>query len=118
MTQTVTPSGPVASTGPSSDTGPDASSAPAGPLLRMTQTTPTVLWNDSADPSELAQSIAFGAVGATCNPVIALAALKADLATLAAADRGARGRSGRPRPESELGWQVVEELSVAAAARC
>ena len=34
-------------------------------------TTPTVLWNDSADPDELAASIGFGAVGATCNPVIA-----------------------------------------------
>lgn len=48
------------------------------PLLRMAQTTPTCLWNDSADPAELAQSISWGAVGATCNPVIALSALKAD----------------------------------------
>ena len=45
------------------------------PLLRMTQTTPTCLWNDSADPVELAQAIGWGAVGATCNPVIALSAL-------------------------------------------
>ena len=44
------------------------------PLLRMTQTTPTCLWNDSADPVELSQAIGWGAVGATCNPVIALAA--------------------------------------------
>ena len=31
------------------------------PLLRMTQTTPTCLWNDSADPVELSQAIGWGA---------------------------------------------------------
>ena len=42
-----------------------------GPLLTATRTTPTVLWNDSADPDELRQSISYGCVGATCNPTIA-----------------------------------------------
>lgn len=42
-----------------------------GPLLTASRTTPTVLWNDSADPDELRQSISFGCVGATCNPTIA-----------------------------------------------
>ena len=42
-----------------------------GPLLTATRTTPTVLWNDSADPDELRQSSSFGCVGATCNPTIA-----------------------------------------------
>ena len=42
-----------------------------GPLLTATRTTPTVLWNDSADPDELRQSISFGCVGATCSPAIA-----------------------------------------------
>ena len=42
-----------------------------GPLLTATRTTPTVLWNDSADPDELCQSISFGCVGATCSPTIA-----------------------------------------------
>ncbi|MBF3368286.1 transaldolase, partial [Leptospira interrogans serovar Pomona] len=41
-----------------------------GPLLDASRTTPTALWNDSADLDELRQSIAFGGVGATCNPVI------------------------------------------------
>lgn len=100
-------------------TAPSGQSAPAAPsaLLRMTQRYPrTALWNDSADPTQLAASIGFGAVGATCNPVIALAAIRADL--------------GRWRPriaelyredpaatEGELGWRLVEELSVAAAAQ-
>lgn len=84
-------------------------------LLRMTRAFPqTALWNDSADPAQLSRSIEFGAVGATCNPVIALAAIKADLPTwqarlrALAVERSAAG-------ESDLGWAVVEELSVAAA---
>jgi transaldolase len=85
------------------------------PLLTMSRTTATKLWNDSADPTELSASIRWGAVGATANPVIALAALRADaprwrrrLSELAADHPGAT--------ESEIGWLAVEELSVAAAA--
>ena len=50
------------------------------PLHQMTQTTPTCLWNDSADVDELRLAIEHGAVGATCNPVIAHTVLKARLA--------------------------------------
>ncbi|MBL0885213.1 transaldolase family protein [Myceligenerans indicum] len=84
------------------------------PLRIAADTTPTSLWNDSADPRQLARSIEFGAVGATCNPVIALAAIKSDLETWSpritqlAKEHPAAG-------ESELGWMVVEELSVQAA---
>ena len=46
----------------------------------MTQTTPTCLWNDSADLDELAFAIEQGGVGATCNPVIAHTVLKTRLA--------------------------------------
>src|ERR1043166_2454947 len=49
------------------------------PLQRMTQTTPTCLWNDSASVEELSYSIEHGAVGATCNPVIVLGVLKKEL---------------------------------------
>lgn len=85
------------------------------PLGRMTTAFPrTALWNDSADPGQLRQSIAFGAVGATCNPVIALAAIKADLPRWTA--RIAQLAEERPTAgESEIGWAVVEELSVHAA---
>ncbi|MDQ6879644.1 MAG: transaldolase family protein [Candidatus Dormibacteraeota bacterium] len=80
----------------------------------MTQTTPTCLWNDSADIDELKYSIENGAVGATCNPVIALGILKKDIA------------SWRPRieallrelptaTEDQIGWKLVEEMSVRAA---
>ncbi len=49
-------------------------------LHQMTQTTPTMLWNDSADIGELIYAIENGAVGATCNPVIAVGILKKEIA--------------------------------------
>ena len=83
-------------------------------LHEMTQTTPTCLWNDSADIEELEYSIDNGAVGATCNPVIAVGILKKDIA------------AWRPRieallhelphaTEDQIGWKLVEEMSVKAA---
>src|SRR5438874_13669307 len=80
----------------------------------MTETTPTRLWNDSADIDELKYSIDNGAVGATCNPVIAVGILKKHIA------------EWRPRiqslltelptaTEDQVGWKLVEEMSVAAA---
>lgn len=87
---------------------------PELPLKSAVSRFPTVLWNDSADPGELASSIEFGAVGATCNPVIAVSVVKAHLDVwgpriqeLAAVHPWAT--------ESDLGWLVVEELSVQAA---
>jgi transaldolase len=81
----------------------------------MTRTTPTCLWNDSADPRELAESLTFGAVGATCNPVIALAVIKADLP--AWRDRIAQLAADHPTAtEDAIGWMIVKELSVDAAA--
>jgi transaldolase len=83
-------------------------------LHEMTQTTPTVLWNDSADIDELKYAIENGAVGATCNPVIAHGILKKEIAVW------------RPRiqellrelpgaTEDQIGWKLVEEMSVRAA---
>ena len=89
-------------------------STSASPLLRMAQTTPTVLWNDSADPRELSEAIGWGAVGATCNPVIALAALKADRDTWA--PRIAEFAASHPTAtEDEIGWAMVKRLSIEAA---
>ena len=85
------------------------------PLHEMTQTTPTALWNDSADMDELRYAIDNGAVGATCNPVIALGILKKDLA----AWRPRIQQLMREMPgatEDQIGWKLVEEMSVRAAA--
>ncbi len=93
----------------------EATTGVRSPLLTMTQTTPTALWNDSADPSELSTAIAWGAVGATCNPVIALAAIRADHSRWAGRIREIAAE--RPEAtESEIGWTVVEEVSLEAAA--
>ena len=83
-------------------------------LHQMTQTTPTCLWNDSAAIDELTRSIEDGAVGATCNPVIALSVLKKDMATW----RRRIEALLRERPtatEDEIAWRLVEELSIRAA---
>jgi transaldolase len=85
------------------------------PLHQMTQTTETCLWNDSASIDELQFAIEHGAVGATCNPVIAHAALKANIG------------AWRPRinallqdmpsaTEDQIGWRAIELLSIDAAA--
>lgn len=95
--------------------GTAASPASAPPLLRMTEQTPTRLWNDSATPRELSAAIGWGAVGATCNPVIALAALRDDLPRWQRRIR--EYAADHPTAsESRIGWAMVEELSIEAAA--
>ena len=84
------------------------------PLLEMTQTTPTCLWNDSASPEELAYAIQHGAVGATCNPVIALSILKNEMPSWR--QRIAALLQELPQAtEDDIAWKLVEELSVRAA---
>jgi transaldolase len=81
----------------------------------MVQDTPTRLWNDSADPAELSAAIGWGAVGATCNPVIALTVLRAELPRWR--ERILDYATAHPTAtESEIGWQMVRQMSVEAAA--
>lgn len=84
------------------------------PLQQMTQTTATCLWNDSADIDELTYAIDHGAVGATCNPVIALGILKKDSATWRPRIQ-ALIREFPEATEDQIGWKLVEELSTRAA---
>jgi transaldolase len=85
------------------------------PLHEMTQTTPTCLWNDSAAIDELTFALEHGAVGATCNPVIAYTILKTHLATWA--PRIAAVVNASPTAtEDEIAWAVVEQMSTEAAA--
>jgi transaldolase len=86
----------------------------ASALLRMTQTTPTCLWNDSADPGELSSAIGWGAVGATCNPVIALSGLSRDLPRWQA-EIHAYAAAHPSATESDIGWQMVRQLSAQGA---
>ena len=84
------------------------------PLHRMTQTTPTCLWNDSASVEELKYSIEHGAVGATCNPVIVLGVLKKELPTWKARIRELIGELPTAT-EDEIAWRLVREISIRAA---
>jgi transaldolase len=97
------------------DPGLSASGDDVPPLLRMSQTTPTRLWNDSATLSELSAAMGWGAVGATCNPVIALAALRSDLPRWQRRIREYAAEHA-PASESQIGWAMVKELSIEAAA--
>ncbi len=88
--------------------------AGASPLLQMTQTTPTCLWNDSASIEELTYSMENGGVGATCNPVIAAAVLAGDTATWRPRAE-ALVRELATATEDTIAWKLVEELSIRAA---
>jgi transaldolase len=84
------------------------------PLGLMTKRGPTALWNDSATYSELQTSISWGAVGATCNPVIALGAIRSDLPRWTARIRELAAELPEAT-ESAIGWRLVEEVSLEAA---
>ncbi len=85
-----------------------------GPLTTMTENFPTALWNDSADPEELSTSISYGGVGATCNPVIAYTGIKKNLAKWEPRIREIADENPA-WSESQIGWQVVKEMSIEAA---
>ncbi|WP_124054315.1 transaldolase family protein [Arcanobacterium ihumii] len=86
----------------------------SGPLLDATRAFPTVLWNDSSDLNELQQSISFGAVGATCNPVIAYTTISKNRDVWT--DRIRTIAESNPTwSESTIGWQAVKDMSVEAA---
>ena len=92
-----------------------AKTAWKSPLYEMTQTTPTCLWNDSAALDELTYSLNHGAVGATCNPVIALEVLKQEMHLWK--DRIVELIQQMPgSTEDEIAWALIEELSAKRAA--
>ena len=84
------------------------------PFMYMKQNTKTVLWNDSADPKELRDALTWGIVGETCNPVLALSALKADKETWVGRIKD-YAKSNPSATEDKIGWAMVEELSINAA---
>jgi transaldolase len=81
----------------------------------MTQTTPTCLWNDSASIGELTYSIEHGGVGATCNPVIVVGVLRKEMGLWETRIR-ALIKECPTATEDQLGWMVVREISIKAAA--
>jgi transaldolase len=84
---------------------------PGSPLLRMTQTTPTDFWNDSCAVEELTYALDHGAVGATSNPTIILAALRKDMRLWDARIREIIAQHPTAS-EVEVGWRIYEEVAV------
>src|SRR6202161_626267 len=84
------------------------------PPFKMTQPAPTCLWNDSAAIEELTYSIEHGAVGATCNPSIAVTVLKQELPVWKPRILEL-AKSFPQATEDEIAWMVVEEMSANAA---
>jgi len=80
----------------------------------MKENSQTVLWNDSADPKELKEALTWGIVGATCNPIIALSAIKADKDYWVGRIKD-YAKSHPTATDDQIGWAMVEELSVNAA---
>ena len=83
-------------------------------LHKMTQTTPTVLWNDSCSIEELTYSIDHGALGATCNPVIVNNVLKQDW-DIWKIRIPQIIRENPTASEDEIAWKLIEEMSIKAA---
>jgi transaldolase len=84
------------------------------PLHKMTETTSTCLWNDSASVQELKYSIEHGAVGATCNPVIVLGVIKKELQVWKARI-SALAKEFPQATEDQIAWQLVRDVSIQAA---
>lgn len=84
------------------------------PLHKMTQSTPTVLWNDSCSIEELMYSIEHGANGATCNPVIVWNVLKQEWDKWK--DTIIQIINDNPAySEDDVAWKLIEAMSVKAA---
>lgn len=84
------------------------------PLGRTIATTATDIWNDSCDVDELAEAIAFGAIGATANPSIVMDVWRTTPETWR--DHVCRYALEHPAAtEVELAWAVVEAMSIRAA---
>jgi len=83
----------------------------ATPLARTVGETATDIWNDSCAIDELEYAIANGAVGATANPTIVVDNWKKDPGHWS--DRVRTLAVEQPAwSEVELGWAIVEEMSV------
>ena len=83
-------------------------------LHEVSQTMQTALWNDSCAYDELSNSIADGAVGATCNPVIVLGVIKKEWGKWEGRIRELINENPTAT-EDELSWLLIEEISIKAA---
>jgi transaldolase len=83
--------------------------------MRLTTERGADFWNDSCAPSELEEAVQNGATGATSNPVIVGAAVKADLATWVPVIDGLIAEDTEAG-EEEIAWKLIEAVGRKAAA--
>jgi transaldolase len=78
-------------------------------LSRMTQSTPTIFWNDSCVVSELQRAVANGATGATSNPPLVLRAVQQEAVKWTPVLQDLI-RQGDHRSEQELAWALIRRI--------
>ena len=82
----------------------------SSPLHRMSKSTPTDYWNDSCAEEELKYALKHGAVGATSNPVIVLAALKKEFSVWGPIIHKAVS-AHRTESEDHIAWRVIARVA-------
>ncbi|MEO8361309.1 MAG: transaldolase family protein, partial [Vicinamibacteria bacterium] len=82
--------------------------------MRLTVQKGAEFWNDSCALAELRDAVEHGATGATSNPVIVSAAVKADLKTWTPV-LDAIIRNHETSSEDEIAWLLIEEMGRQAA---
>jgi len=85
------------------------------PLYKMTNRTPTLLWNDSCAIQELKESIQWGATGATTNPVIVGEVLKKEEKVWMKRIEEMIAQNPE-KTEIDITWQIIEEMAINGAA--
>jgi transaldolase len=86
-----------------------------GPLHESVATTVTELWNDSCCAAELEQSMKWGAVGATTNPVIVGEVLKKELPMWEGRIRELIAEMP-DATDDDVAWRLIEEMGKRGAA--
>ncbi len=82
--------------------------------MRLTVSKGAEFWNDSCSLSELKDAVDHGATGATSNPVIVAAVVKADPKTWTPV-LDALIRAHETATEDEIAWLLIEEIGRQAA---
>ena len=86
----------------------------SSPLQIMSKTSTTDYWNDSCSKVELEYALEHGAVGATSNPVIVLAALRQEIEYW----RPILQKTIATHPtetEDEIAWRIIERVAATRA---
>lgn len=83
-------------------------------LHRMVATTPTEFWNDSCAVEDLTYALDHGAVGATSNPTIVVAALRKEMRLWEQRLRDLIAHNS-DWSEVEIAWQIYEDVAIHAS---